>query len=554
MTTITDLKRPTSGGGSSSRVSSSSAGRRVVSSILFIMFHNNKKSSSKYSYIILYCIMVVTLTTITMDWVRLRTLHSSSMDDHIMHVNNNNNGQFGNEPILLHAPTYAAKTKTKTNNNDNKSITTTARVMTMTTAIGSAASKTEDEKYHQYKQYNSLSGKNAQHEKDTASTLAPTQNYADSDLLSQPYVDYRWLRKHKPRKSPYEIRYPTDMGLPYWAKKANKLLRRPLPPEDKAVCFVHIGKTGGSTVGCTLGFRTNCSPSTTAGTTNNNSEKQKLDDRDDDSHGGEEQDLEDQKIRGKGKLPRYTTHMVHNGVNDCADNMPYYLFTLRDPLQRIQSAYTYDRHAVHVDAAVDYPNDDYYIDRGQNSLYVDCPFYTLNDLAVRGLAKDGPAPEHCKLLARDVIQGVQRAGYHLYYNHRWFLNATNALDDSSSSSSSNSKILVIRMKHMIDDWNTAEDVLSVDESNNNNNKRMDKMPSLNEGGKKTTKLYDDQHLSPEARVLLCEALCPEILEYRRIVTAAVNLSPDDKTITLNELSQSCPTIADATSCDDDDED
>ena len=111
------------------------------------------------------------------------------------------------------------------------------------------------------------------------------------------------------------------------------------------------------------------------------------------------------------------------------------------------------------------------------------------------------------------------------------------------------------MNHMVDDWNAAEDVLSVDERNNNknNSKRMEKMPSLNEGGKKTTKLYDDQHLSPEARVLLCEALCPEILEYKRIVNAAVNLSPNDKTVTLNELSQSCPTIADATSCDDNDE-
>jgi hypothetical protein len=237
--------------------------------------------------------------------------------------------------------------------------------------------------------------------------------------------------------------------------------------------------------------------------------------------------------------------------------MPYYLFTLRDPLQRVQSAYTYDRQAVHVDAAVDYPDDDYYIDRGQNSLYLDCPFYTLNDLAVRGLAKDGPAPEHCKRLARDVVQGVQRAGYHLYYNHRWFLNATNALPGSSSSlpSSSNPKILVIRMKHMVDDWNAAENVLSSSNNDDNNRrKRMEKMPSLNEGGKKTTKLYDDQHLSPEARVLLCEALCPEILEYRRILNAAVNLSPNDKAVTLDELSQSCPAIAHSTSCDDENED
>jgi hypothetical protein len=243
--------------------------------------------------------------------------------------------------------------------------------------------------------------------------------------------------------------------------------------------------------------------------------------------------------------------MIHNGVNDCADDMPYYLFTLRDPLERIQSAYVYDRRAVHVDAAVEYPNDDYYIDRGQMSLYVECPFYTLNDLAMRGLAKDGPAPEHCKRRARDTIKGTQRAGYHLYYNHNWFLNATNALKSSSKS-----KILVIRLKHMVDDWNSAEDILSVGgggESTGKTKRRMESMPSLNEGGKKTPKLYDDQHLSSEARTLLCEALCTEIRLYKRILNAALNLSPDDKRNTLNELSQSCPTIANVETCDDYDE-
>ena len=323
---------------------------------------------------------------------------------------------------------------------------------------------------------------------------APPRTYVDDDILSQTYVEFSLLWE-KPRQSPYELRYPDD-DLPEWAKKDTRLLPvQHLPPKDKAVCFVHLGKTGGSTVGCSLGFRVHCP--------------------------------KDISIP-PGKLAQYTTHMIHNGVNDCVDDMPYYLFTLRNPLERVRSAYIYDRRAVEATNGESWPN------HGQAAVYLECPFYTLNDLALRGLAKSGTAPDFCKRRARNALQGIIRSGYHLYYNHGWFLEASKALK---------SNILVIRTEYMVADWNTAEVALS----GNDTSKVVRELPTVNEGSV-SRKLFDDLHLTAEARVLLCEALCTEIQHYKRILQKAINLSREDKAVSMEELSQTCPREARSKTC------
>jgi len=291
------------------------------------------------------------------------------------------------------------------------------------------------------------------------------------------------------RMSPYELRWE-DVCLPYWAEKETRKGQSTIP-KGKHVCFAHVGKTGGSTLGCSLGFSLHCRNSSML----------------------------------QGVLPLYTTNVVHNGINDCPDRMPYYLFPVRNPLDRLKSAYVYDRPVN--------TSDEKRSHHEQFQLYYDCHFWVLNTLAVKGLAKDGNASAICKERAIRTIQGTERHGYHLYFNYRWFVKETYK---------KNSKILVIRNEHMVEDWNSAEQELSSGASN----VTVTNFPHDNPSAWKA--MEDDSYLTESARQLLCHYLCDEIQVYKWLLFKAVNLDDNDFVQSMKELRESCPVEAVAKSC------
>lgn len=75
------------------------------------------------------------------------------------------------------------------------------------------------------------------------------------------------------------------------------------------MCFVHVGKAGGSAVGCSLGFSLHCGNTTQIG----------------------------------GILPKITTTIFHKDVYNCHEDDARYLFVVRDPIERARSAFNYDR-------------------------------------------------------------------------------------------------------------------------------------------------------------------------------------------------------------------
>jgi hypothetical protein len=96
--------------------------------------------------------------------------------------------------------------------------------------------------------------------------------------------------------SPYETRWP-EYRLPVWSSK-----RRHGASPERSVCFVHVGKAAGSSVGCSLGFQLHCPDEFT-------------------------------NVTVPGLLPSSTTNMMHNDVNDCALDHHYYMFTMRNPVE-----------------------------------------------------------------------------------------------------------------------------------------------------------------------------------------------------------------------------
>lgn len=310
-------------------------------------------------------------------------------------------------------------------------------------------------------------------------------------------ISYRSMLKehHSFRTSPFELRYPR-IELPRWAKKQSQAGQSKIP-KGKHVCFAHIGKTGGSTIGCSLGFHLHCRRS----------------------------------FMREGVLPLYTTNIMHNGMDDCPYHMPYYLFTVRNPLRRIQSAYLYDR-------PID-PNDKRKKQHRQFKLYLDCPFWTLERLATKGLAKDGNATDVCKERAVRSIQGMERHGYHLFYNYRRLVKETQVTGGEDAQS----QVLVIRNERMVKDWNSLEQLLSDGTSNVTVTEFRHTNPAP-----LWKKNSEDGNLSERAREILCRYLCEEIQVYKWILFQAVNLDEKDFLESMRELRETCPVEAMEKSC------
>lgn len=288
--------------------------------------------------------------------------------------------------------------------------------------------------------------------------------------------------------SPYEQRFP-KYKRPDWAEKT--IPYNEDVPTNKQLCFCHVGKAGGSTVGCSLGFSLHCS-------------------------------AEGQTI--PGLLPIITTHAFHRGVYDCQDDAAYFLFVIRDPLARMMSAFNYDRPQINNTK----PKSDLF---KTQDFYVECPFWTLNDVAQSGLLGNGDASNNCQRKARLALQGKKEFIPHWYFNYQYYYEFI----------PENAKLLVIRNEHIVDDWNSIEYLLG------GRKDVMDSslLPENNVHGKNSTDLY----LSPDSRMALCKALCNEIQVYKTILRRAVNFIEEDVQISFQELRLQCPIETERDICD-----
>lgn len=149
--------------------------------------------------------------------------------------------------------------------------------------------------------------------------------------LRQRQIDPNSLHKITAEEAgePFYRRWP-QADMPGYAVKQ---VYYDVPRED-SICFVHVGKTAGSTVGCYLGFAHHCNNTTML----------------------------------EGNLPKITTHLFHNDVDNCYDDASYYLFVVRDPIERARSAFYYNR-----------PDDDCNDPDWQSyeTYYKECPFFTF---------------------------------------------------------------------------------------------------------------------------------------------------------------------------------
>lgn len=298
-------------------------------------------------------------------------------------------------------------------------------------------------------------------------------------------------------KSPYEQIW-INSQLPGWAKKRKEFrkIEKTTPPADR-LCYVHVGKAGGSSVGCGLGFSLHCSNST-------------------------------QEPLG-GLLPRRATRMFHADTYDCRDDAAYYLFVVRDPVERIKSAFLYDRPLSESSLKRRFPE---YYERRKN-FYLDCPsFGVMESLVQDGLTKHGKASDVCKIRAFTAFRGERHFSCHMYFNYQFHLEGI----------PEDGRILVIRNEHLVRDWNSAEHHVGGE---------MEIIPRGEEEANSTIKVMNkstkdgrDKWLSEESTRIVCRQLCNEIVSYKKILRRALNLNYQEIERSMEELRHSCPEYAD----------
>lgn len=289
--------------------------------------------------------------------------------------------------------------------------------------------------------------------------------------------------------SMYEKLWP-GYKLPWWAHKVRRF-RGFHPPKGNDICFVHVGKTAGSSIGCALGFRLHCG---------------------------------DNKQYLPGRLPKSAARAFHKDVYDCPVSTDFYLFVVRDPLARFRSAFVYGR-----------PDEYGHTKEGKHwefvkQLYIDCPtFSTANNLAATGLTEDGEASDECKQRAKDLVRGTAQYEDHIFYNYQYYL----------AGVPHKSNLLVIRTEHMEEDWNSIEKGLGGAPRTNITFPHENSRP----------KQERDLILGDEKRMLLCHELCVEIQTYKLLLRSALNVDDDQYEKSMEELQHSCPNEATAKQCD-----
>jgi hypothetical protein len=294
---------------------------------------------------------------------------------------------------------------------------------------------------------------------------------------------------------PYEMIWPGFKLPPYMLKDPQYDIES-VPPNKKA-CFVHVGKTAGSTVGCSIGFNLHCAS----------------------------------KVQAPGVFPNYTTNMFHAQMYDCDDETTtFFIFVVRHPLDRWISAFNYDNPSTDWDGFRMHFGEKHFNFRSK--LYAECPFNTVNDIG-EALSADSNVTDVCKRRAEASIDGTEHFGCHHYFNYQFHLEAI----------PKNATIMTLRTEHLIEDWNSVEYNLGgVTEVLGQDNKII--------AHNNVNKASDDKlkYLSDESKRLICEKLCNEIQNYKRILRLSINLSEKQVQESVDELMNSCPIEALATKC------
>jgi hypothetical protein len=233
---------------------------------------------------------------------------------------------------------------------------------------------------------------------------------------------------------------------------------------------------------------------------------------------------------------------MHTGFNGCRlsgggvkfDEYAYYLFTTRHVVDRITSWFAYEHpHGNKEDVFWDM----------KEPLFMQC-YDTLELLATEGLAvsdADAESRTVCQRRAVEAIKGLTRFCSHNFYNYGYYM-------DNIPREARSGKVVVIRTEHLVEDWNSVENILDgapIRDPNftfaqKNKTWKKDEILKVDAAANSPAETKKVAALSPQAVRNLCQYLCVEIQRYKEILQRAINLSEEDVAVSMAELQATCP--------------
>ena len=297
---------------------------------------------------------------------------------------------------------------------------------------------------------------------------------------------------------------------------------------DFPLCFVHVGKTAGSSISCGLGLMYA------------------------DCEGMPRQppllhtDFFHMKknncLRFDGKLPRIAT----------------FLMTIRNPLMRIRSWFNFEKEILPTRRNKQV-QDRLRWKRGM--LFRDC-YDNFVDLVVNGLdlsqssmninngtyniLTERPTNMTCRERAWAAILGVREFSYHEWYNYEHYWEGIKGFLSKNMTPS----LLVLRTEHLLDDWSqlSKEKLFrQVNKGNPSSAVGNSSVPSNvtttsfeTRSSRKSTAAATTIDNSNRFWLNLCQAMCPEIKIYKQILGRANNINTSQFSESISEIQVLCP--------------
>mmetsp|Transcript_5027 Transcript_5027/g.14274 ORF Transcript_5027/g.14274 Transcript_5027/m.14274 type:complete len:344 (-) Transcript_5027:227-1258(-) len=271
---------------------------------------------------------------------------------------------------------------------------------------------------------------------------------------------------------------------------------------NKRMCLVHLGKTAGSTITCTMSHAV--------------------------QHSGYGNSHCDSRPKNQttalSKQVIERVHLLPAPVNDA--RFDSFLITLRNPVDRIISWYFY----VHPE----YPPAKLPRHKAgcQNFAFFHC-WPTLQAFVSQGLNQTRTTSSHthhlnqsqeeCAAWAWDAVTGTRHC-WHNYFNYnRTYGPLLSARKD----------VFAIRSEHLWSDLTNLEVMFGGDG-------RLIPFEKNHFAATSKHSPQQNREMSEEGRLRLCRALCNEIQIYKKLLHMAENLCPAERAESLAELIETCP--------------
>ena len=309
---------------------------------------------------------------------------------------------------------------------------------------------------------------------------------------------------------------------------ASNILLSPLLPKDPQFYFIHIGKAGGVTLYHSLQLIDTV-----------DAVKCVLNNTHNGNHDERRNSCYIYSQRDSSQLSRHILgyyHMAGINLNDEArrwlmDNTNIFLFTVRNPIDRLVSTYNYHRYEYYktVNATSSTTAAAAAVTNKYAWFYQKCFPNGGIDTMIDTLRQNNTKKKMCTIMGSDVLRGNNGGGgHHFIYNYEYY-------KDYTINEHSTHNVTVIRTEQM---WT---DVIHLDQMLGGTGKQF--RLAQKRGYKVThgsgTKYEYDAGISPLNAIYLCCLIYKEMEAYQLMILKALNLNDEEKRESLLNLLNKC---------------